>query len=245
MNPYFSESIESINIGITKYQNGLLLYDVKNKNNKNIDLLINLAELFALPYSVYLLDVNGATVKINEAGATICGFNSSNHAIGKTIFAVSMESAKQLLDNCKLTLKQESVKIFDEFNTRLDGKSLQLLSFKFPCYDFAYQLRGTLGISIVLGEHSLANAITQLTTIGLLPKNNSDETQALKLNLGNALLTPREQECLEYTVKGFTAKQIAKKLSISPRTVEEYINQVKLKLDTCTKREMIQKVLNI
>ncbi|STX51569.1 LuxR family transcriptional regulator [Legionella busanensis] len=245
MKPYFAESIKPINIGITKYQNGLLLYDLKNKNSKNSELLISLADLFALPYSVYLLDVNGATVKINEEGATICGFNSSSHAIGKTIFAVSMASAKQLLDNCESTLKQESVKIFDEFNTRLDGKSLQFLSFKFPCYNFVYQLQGTLGISIVLGEHSLANAITQLTDIGLLPKNNSEDSQALKLNLGNVLLTPREQECLEFTVKGFTAKQIAKKLAISPRTVEEYINHVKLKLETCTKREMIQKVLDI
>ncbi|WP_419418551.1 helix-turn-helix transcriptional regulator [Legionella sp. D16C41] len=243
MNPYFAESIEPINIGVTKYQNGLLLYDVKN--NKNTDLLINFAELFALPFSVYLLDIYGATIKINEIGAAICGFNSSEHAIGKTIFDVSMGSAKQLLDNCESTLKQESIKIFDEFNTRLDGKFLQFLSFKFPCYNSTYQLHGTLGISIVLGEHSLANAITQLTAIGLLPKNNSEDTQNLKLNLGNVLLTPREQECLEYTVKGFTAKQIAKKLSISPRTIEDYINQVKLKLNTCSKREMIQKVLEI
>ena len=108
---------------------------------------------------------------------------------------------------------------------RHDGSFLQFLSIKFPCYDATYQLQGTLGISIVLGEHPLADAITKLTGLGLLPKDTSSQHQAIKLNLGNVLLTSREQECLEFTVKGFTAKDIAKKLSISPRTVEEYLNQ--------------------
>lgn len=243
MNPYFESSIELKDIGIAKYQNGLMLYN--RIKNKNIDLLLGLVELFTLPYSVYLLDTKGATVKINEVGASICGFNSPGQAIGKTIFDVSIgNSAKHLLDNCESILQQESVQIFDEFNMRFDGRSLQFLSVKFPCYNAQYQLRGTLGISIVLGEHPLADAIMRLTDLELLPKN-TPENQPLKLNLENAILTPREKECLEYTIKGFTAKQIAKTLLISPRTVEEYINQVKLKLGTHTKREMIQKVLTI
>lgn len=127
---------------------------------------------------------------------------------------------------------------------RLDGRSLQFLSIKFPCYDFEYQLRGTLGISIVLGEHPLADAITRLTDLGLLPKNTSPH-QTINLNLGNVILSPREKESLEYTIKGFTAKQIAKKLLISHRTVEEYINQVKLKLGVSTKQQMVQKVLDV
>ncbi|WP_083504019.1 LuxR C-terminal-related transcriptional regulator [Legionella steelei] len=49
---------------------------------------------------------------------------------------------------------------------------------------------------------------------------------------------------LEYTVKGFTVKEIGKKLLISPRTVREYINQVKLKLAVSSKQHMIQKVLD-
>lgn len=219
-----------------------MLYDIQIQNN---DLLLSVAELFSLPYSVYLLDALGATLKINEIGATVCGFVSPNQAIGQTIFQVSQgNTARDLLDNCDSVLKQESVKIFDEFNTRHDGRSLQFLSIKFPCYDSQLKLQGLLGISIVLGEHSLADAITRFTAIGLLPKNTSPQNQALKLHLGGTVLTAREQECLEYTVKGFTAKEIAKKLSISPRTVEEYINQVKFKLAVSTKQQMIQKVLH-
>jgi DNA-binding CsgD family transcriptional regulator len=242
MKPYFNKIIPLDRIGITKYQNGVLLYDT-HKDTDHHCLLLSFVDLFALPYSVYLLDMHGATVKINEIGANICGFKTPDQAIGKTIFDVSSGlSAKDLLHNCESVLQQESVKLFDEFNTRFDGRLLHFLSIKYPCYDVAHQLQGTLGVSIVIGEHSLAEAITHLTQLGLLPEN-TPPNQAISLKLGSVSLTPREQECLEHTVKGYTAKQIAKKLAISPRTVEEYINQIKLKLDVGSKQELIQKVL--
>lgn len=242
MKPYFNYAIELTNIGIAKYQQGMVLYDIQKQN---ADLLVAFSDWFSLPYSVYLLDLNGSTLKMNDICATICGFSSPNNALGKTIFHVSKgNTAQDLLANCESVLKQESVKIFDEFNMRHDGRFLQFLSIKFPCYDCKYQLKGLLGISIVLGEHPLANAITKLTDMGILPKTTNPQTQVIVLNLGNVVLTSREQECLEYTIKGFTAKEIAKKLQISPRTVEEYINQIKLKLDVSTKQQMIQKVLS-
>lgn len=240
MKPYFDSPIDYENIGIARYQKGVMLYDIQHKSN---DLLLTFSDLFALPYSIYLLDDEGVTLKINEIGAGICGFNTPSQAIGKTIFDVSTgNTTKALLDNCQSVLEQESVNIFDEFNLRHDGKYLQFLSIKFPCYDYHNELKGLLGISIVLGEHPLADAISHLMELGLLPKNTSPQ-QPITLNLGNVILTPRETECLEYTVKGYTAKQIAKELSISPRTVEEYLNQLKLKFAVSSKQLLIQKVL--
>ena len=243
MKPYFNQTIALDRIGITRYQNGMLLYDI-GKDTDNDSLLIRFTDLFALPYSVYLLDKYGATVSINPIGANICGFQTPDHAIGKTIFDVSSGAgAKDLLHNCESVLQQESVKLFDEFNTRLDGRLLHFLSIKYPCYDAAQQLQGTLGVSIVIGEHPLAVAIMHLTQLGLLPEN-TPANQVISLKLGNVSLTPREQECLEYTVKGYTAKQIAKQLALSPRTVEEYLNQIKIKLGVGSKQELIQKVLS-
>jgi DNA-binding CsgD family transcriptional regulator len=242
MRPFFDNPIELNNIGIARYQQGMMLFDI---HHQTADLLLRLTDFFALPYSVYLLDTDGCTLKINEIGASICGFNTPSHALNKTIFQVSKgHTAQDLLDNCDAVLQQESVKIFDEFNMRHDGRFLQFLSIKFPCYNATHQLKGLLGISIVLGEHPLADSITNLTKLGLLPKNVNSQNPSIKLNLGNAVLTARELECLEHTIKGFTAKEIAKKLAISPRTVEDYLNQVKVKLGTNTKQGMIQKVLS-
>lgn len=241
MKPYFDTHIDLNRIGITKYHNGMMLYDSLDSSH---NLLIKFTALFALPYSIYLLDSTGATLKINELGANICGFTSPEQANGKTIFDVSLgNSAKDLLDNCSSVLQQEAVRLFDEFNLRRDGKNLHFLSIKFPCYDIRQQLQGTLGISIVIGEHSLAEAIVYLTSLGLLPEN-TPPNQSLHLNLHGVSLTPREQECLEYSTKGYTAKQIAKKLQISPRTVEEYLNQLKIKFNVSNKQELIQKILS-
>jgi DNA-binding CsgD family transcriptional regulator len=51
-------------------------------------------------------------------------------------------------------------------------------------------------------------------------------------------LTPREKECLILCLKGKTAKESGKVLQISFRTVEEYINNLKVKLGCRHKREL-------
>lgn len=181
MKPYFKQTIAEQHIGITRYQNGVLLFDI-NKNQGNA--LLSLSEFLALPYSTYLLDLQGCTLKINNLGASICGFESSEQACGLSIFHVSSaDSAKNLLDNCDSVTQQESVKIFDEFNMRNDGNALHFLSIKFPCYNDKQQLQGVLGLSIVVGQHPLAEAITTLTELGLLKNNQSDPNQILNFNL--------------------------------------------------------------
>lgn len=44
-------------------------------------------------------------------------------------------------------------------------------------------------------------------------------------------LSPRQQDCALLMASGLTAKEIAKNLALSPRTVEEYINVMKKKFD--------------
>lgn len=50
-------------------------------------------------------------------------------------------------------------------------------------------------------------------------------------------LTGREKECLLHTVKGLTAKQIAKLLKISPRTVEAHLENIRKKYGLKQKRD--------
>ena len=48
-------------------------------------------------------------------------------------------------------------------------------------------------------------------------------------------LSNREIECIKFIVKGFTIKQIARELQLSPRTVEHHINNIKNKVGLTTK----------
>lgn len=51
--------------------------------------------------------------------------------------------------------------------------------------------------------------------------------------------TPKELECVYFLLQGYTAKECAKKLQVSHRTVETHYENVKLKLDCHKKLEIV------
>ena len=57
-------------------------------------------------------------------------------------------------------------------------------------------------------------------------------------------LSSREKECLRWFLKGMSAVQIGKKIHLSNRTVEFYIENVKNKLGCNTKQELFEVLLN-
>lgn len=59
----------------------------------------------------------------------------------------------------------------------------------------------------------------------------------------NLRLTPRETQCLACFILGMTSKQIAKVLSISPRTAEDYISFIKSKFNCADRYQVVTKAL--
>ena len=60
----------------------------------------------------------------------------------------------------------------------------------------------------------------------------------------NTPIAPREIECIIYILRGKTSKQIAKILELSHRTIEFYVNRLKIKLHCHSKSELIEKILS-
>lgn len=54
--------------------------------------------------------------------------------------------------------------------------------------------------------------------------------------------TKREAECMLLLLKGHTIVSAAEVLRLSPRTVEFYVKNMKMKLCCCTKFELVEKV---
>ncbi|MFN3234412.1 MAG: helix-turn-helix transcriptional regulator [Gammaproteobacteria bacterium] len=63
-----------------------------------------------------------------------------------------------------------------------------------------------------------------------------------QLALGLPKVTERESICLRYLLEGFSAKEIAKKMSISSRSVEFHINNLKKKFDCRNSVALISKI---
>jgi DNA-binding CsgD family transcriptional regulator len=56
-------------------------------------------------------------------------------------------------------------------------------------------------------------------------------------------LTQREFQILELVAQGFSAKEVAQKICIAPRTVEGHIDTIKLKLRARNRTHMVVKAI--
>lgn len=60
----------------------------------------------------------------------------------------------------------------------------------------------------------------------------------------NVYLTKREAECMFWIVQDYTIIETAYKIDLSPRTVEFYVKNMKLKLHCVNKKQLIRKILH-
>lgn len=70
--------------------------------------------------------------------------------------------------------------------------------------------------------------------------NNKKTNQYLFYKSRQINLTPREIECLHHISRGFSAKDCAKEINISFRTIETHISNIKVKLNCSRKSELIK-----
>ncbi|MGY6661033.1 MAG: helix-turn-helix domain-containing protein [Glycocaulis sp.] len=59
----------------------------------------------------------------------------------------------------------------------------------------------------------------------------------------HAHLTRREMECLAQAANGLSAKEIAIRLDIAPRTVERHLDQVRIKLNARNRVHMVSQAI--
>lgn len=87
-----------------------------------------------------------------------------------------------------------------------------------------------------IAENNRLNTTNQMNLIheyhGVLIKNQENV----------AKLSPRELECASFLLQGMSHKLIGKNLKLSPRTIESYLNNMKIKLNCKNQTELIIKL---
>jgi DNA-binding CsgD family transcriptional regulator len=73
--------------------------------------------------------------------------------------------------------------------------------------------------------------------------HRSRELSAGKSTTGTPSLTPRELECLTWVARGKTDQDIARILSVAPRTVRFHIDNAKVKLSVASRVQAVTKLL--
>jgi DNA-binding CsgD family transcriptional regulator len=118
--------------------------------------------------------------------------------------------ADELRENDNRILETgESVSVYERI-LRHDGTRVDIVSKKELLFDKNKTLIGLIGFSLVL------------------PKSSQFQT-----------LTSREYNIVQLLSEGYTDKEIAKKLGLSPRTIETHVNNAKQKLSIKTRAELI------
>lgn len=116
------------------------------------------------------------------------------------------------------------------------------MSHKVPLYDKDNKLAGMLGISFIIKNYQEKLTNKLLTAISAEKLQQSFANKNTKQSIG-APLSRREKECIRLAMLNHSAKEIGKILSISNRTVEDYLENAKNKLGCSKRSELIQAAL--
>ncbi len=219
-----------------------------NKNDKDNQAL-SVQELMHLPVNLYFMNHESDFQKLNDITAESCGFISSQDAYGKSLRDVSkLDSIAAIRRNDIEIIQSHTSRVSTETYTRQDDLPLTALSIKFPWYQ-ANRVVGVFGCSILLGYEqapSLADALALLMPTGLLAQN-TQPVKALSMCVwehDDQYFDQRDKEILYWLVRGKTAKDIAKRLGLSYRTIEHRLDTIKEKLSVTSKSELIDRVFD-
>jgi DNA-binding CsgD family transcriptional regulator len=220
---------------IIRFNNGIKLIrpeQIKSHNAPSISHILN------LPLPVYFETNQHITINCNEIYAEACGFSSLSDCLNNEWFKpFKKKSILPSLANDEDVVLNNRYKIVEEQALRKDDISVHTLSVRMPWYDANNKIGGLFGCSIMLDKHNLADSLSLIQQAGLLDYSSANKISSAKIY--NQNLSKRETQCLQLSVRGKSAAMVAKYLGISQRTVEEYLNNIKLKFGVSSKSELI------
>lgn len=226
-----------------RYKNGIKLIRPNRKKkcpSTHTDLTVH--RVLLLPFCVYFSNVESRNIKVNEMTLHVAGFQSINDALKKTAFDVfTNETALNIISENNNVMHLNQMRIFESIDIRKDEININSFSIKFPWYDDNNKIIGIIGFTIALGMQSLAKSLSELINLGLLSSSNHLMPGS---EINSNYFSRRELECLKLYTKGKTSKEIASYLGLSYRTVENYLQHIKDKLNVSTKTELIHKTID-
>ncbi len=180
----------------------------------------------------YCKDKKGKYLNCGAEMAYGAGLNKIEDLIGLTDFDfIWSEDATDFRENDQKVISKEISAIFLENSAIFNGADYtktQLLSYKKPLYACSKKIIGIMGISIASDIYEA-----------------SKKCRASNQWMNHFKISQREKDCLYHLVYGRTAKQTAKKLSISHRTVEEHLTSARRKLKCSNRSQLIEKIISL
>lgn len=223
----------------TRYKKGIALIPPGSSTDNSRQ---SVEQILKQPFSIYFVKGEDCSLaRINSTCAENCLFDSELSAIGKiSSDFLNKESAHFAVTADRTVLAQETVNICEHELEHSDGATYNYLTIKSPWYQ-DQKLVGVFGCSIMLNRHPLVNSLQSIAELGLLSTNVFNPLVAND----KITLSMRELSLAKLLVTGLTAKEIAKRLNLSHRTIESYLINLKIKLRCKNKTELAIKLFNL
>jgi DNA-binding CsgD family transcriptional regulator len=194
------------------------------------------------PNHAYIKDAKGAYLESNLAQTISFGLKKSSDVIGMTDKDFLSESEASTLRTTDTNIiKSERPIIAAEICTFPNKAPTIMISHKMPLKNKAGKVIAVFGTSTPL-ENLLSNGSESFSPFQEIQATLISFLLPQKINQVK-ILSKREKECLQYLTRGMTAKQIARILNLSPRTIEFYIENMKNKLECHNRIELVAKAI--
>lgn len=215
-----------------------------------ISSVINEDLINQIPGFFLVMDINSKFIATNKMTLKLIGFKSHDAMISKTYCNMPCKVANQH----EIFMQQDKIVLARNNPLRILGYFCYANDNWRVLFGEKYLLKNKYGE--IIGLISQFSDITNLNLIDLSKfldiDNNGHAIKIRKQQISYILedhyqdfsLPDRQSECLFFLLRRKTAKEIAKILKLSPRTVESYIEQIKFKLNCSTKSELIDKAIN-
>jgi DNA-binding CsgD family transcriptional regulator len=194
---------------------------------------------------IFVLGHDSKIIYSNSATAKLCGFDKTDSMLGNDASQLPCpvaESAPDFFQQDQYVLStQKSLTLLD-MHVYANGEGKIFLSKKSPFY-LDNKLVGVLCLGTELTSDTIANAcgVLIMEDKKFIAKKSryNDRSYTVGNAISNCGLSARELDCLFYMVRGKTMKETAKALSISPRTVETHVEQIKVKTQLQSRGEIV------
>lgn len=200
----------------------------------NLAMLNQFSDLY-----IWKKDLNLNFVDLNNAAAQAFGFDDIDAAIGKSDYDIPSglsEFSDVFRTHDTNVIKSAKTLKFLEIQPCANDSWKVLQVEKIPCIENG-TITGVIGYSIDITK-------TYMQLDNFLLRNENYENNSIKNNKLMINLTLRESECLFFLLRKCTAKEIARILNLSYRTVEHYIDMLKLKFCCKTSLDLLQVAQN-
>lgn len=204
---------------------------LKACTNESILQTIKQDLLDEFPCYFYMKDNHGKYLAGNNRILKDIGFNTLTDLLTATDFDLCQrDTAQTLIANDNIVKSLTHPKIFIEPIEFQNNKKVTSISYKLPLYSKCKRIIGIMGLSFVNDQYD---------TLMMSPNLVAQSTQSLQYSVVSPL-TKRETQILHFVAGGKTARDIAEIFSLSRRTIEHHIENMKQKLGVQTKSQLIQ-----